>query len=609
MEPTEPLTPPTWDLGRYFDGVDTEAFRVFRDALRDDVDALRSRTETIGDLSPETIDAWASFIVELEQVSARARHIGSYVGCLSAADARDPVVEREDARLSGFRAEYAKLDAQLMSAIRGADDATFEGLLAHDTLDQLQHSLRRLRHRARQSMDGPLEMLAADLGVTGMSAWGRLYERLTGNLEFELAVSGQPTRRVPFAWKRSLTESPDPEIRRAALRGSNAAIERQHDVFATALNAIAGTRHLLYRRRGISDFLDVALFDSAITRKTLDAMLEAIAEAREIPRRYLRLKAGLLGQQRLGFQDISAPLPFGGAAAVPWHEARAQIEKSFSAVYPTLGDFARMAFDRNWIDAEPRSGKRPGGFCTSSTWIDESRIFVTYNDTLGDVQTLAHELGHAPHNWVMRDMRPGARNYPMTLAESASTFAETILSDELLDDPSSDDRTRALVLATRLDRAQSFMLDVPMRFDFERRFYEERAHGEVPTSRLRELMLEAQRTSYGDALADDELDEWFWASKLHFFITDVSFYNFPYTFGFLFSLSLCHLARREGPDFLPRYEALLRLTSLDTAEAVARKALGVDLESPEFWRGAIRLIEDDLMRFEDLLPKVSSDGA
>ena len=186
----------------------------------------------------------------------------------------------------------------------------------------------------------------------------------------------------------------------------------------------------------------------------------------------------------------------------------------------------------------------------------------------------------------------------MTLAETASTFAEQLIIDAVLANPDASPQERATVLDSRLQDAAVFLLNIPMRFFFEKAVYEERATGELSVSRLKELMLNAQRQCYSDCLAEDELDPWFWASKLHFYITGISFYNFPYTFGYLFSLGLFALAKQEGPSFLPRYEELLRLTGSDTAERVAARCLGVDLEAPDFWNASIDLIKQDLGRFE-----------
>ena len=187
----------------------------------------------------------------------------------------------------------------------------------------------------------------------------------------------------------------------------------------------------------------------------------------------------------------------------------------------------------------------------------------------------------------------------MTLAETASTFAEQLVIDAVLESPDATPEDRAVMLDSRMQDGSAFLLNIPMRFLFERAVYQERAAGELTVSRLGELMAEAQRTCYGDCLWEDELDPWFWASKLHFYLTGISFYNFPYTFGYLFSLGIFARAKREGPSFFPVYEKLLQMTGSDSAENLARSQLGIDLEAPDFWNASIDLIESDLARFEE----------
>jgi oligoendopeptidase F len=308
--------------------------------------------------------------------------------------------------------------------------------------------------------------------------------------------------------------------------------------------------------------------------------------------------------KNLGFQDLGAPLPVPDRDPVDWDGARRDIEKSFSEWHPDLGAFAKRAFEDRWIEAEMRDGKRPGGFCASSAQLEQSRIFMTFNDTVGDVMTLAHELGHAYHNKVMRGLRMYERRYPMTLAETASTFAESVLCGTMLADSGCDDVDRLVLLDTCMQRHQAFLLNIPMRFLFEDRFYTARRAGTVPASRLNELMLDAQRETYADTLDPEQMDPWFWASKLHFFITQVSFYNFPYTFGHLFSLGVYARAQKGGAAFHDTYVRLLRATGKDTAENIARDVLGVDLEAKDFWLECLDLVRQDLKAFEAAVPLV-----
>jgi oligoendopeptidase F len=234
----------------------------------------------------------------------------------------------------------------------------------------------------------------------------------------------------------------------------------------------------------------------------------------------------------------------------------------------------------------------------------ESRIFMTYNDSLGDVLTLAHESGHAFHGFLMRELRPYSRIYPMTLAETASTFGEQVLMNGLLDDAAVSETQKAMMLDAELGQGAIYLLDIPVRYEFEKSVYQERQEGELTVSRLKELMVDTQRRILGETLEPGGEDPYFWASKLHFYITGLTFYNFPYTFGFLLSRGLYAMFNANGSGFLPQYEQFLRLAGSDTAENVVKRTLGCDLETPEFWNEAIRSLEEPLNRLEALLRKV-----
>lgn len=201
---------------------------------------------------------------------------------------------------------------------------------------------------------------------------------------------------------------------------------------------------------------------------------------------------------------------------------------------------------------------------------------------------------------MLRPDRSLAASYPMTLAETASNFAEMILLSGMKSDPNLAPGMKAYLLDQEMLRAHAYLINIPMRYEFEKAFYTERAHGEVSVSRLGELMTGAQQQLYGDTLLPDGTDPLFWASKMHFFIGEVSFYNFPYVFGYLLSQALFARFQSEGPSFLPRYEAFLALTGSAPCEEVARRALDADLTSPDFWAEALRAIEPTLVAYEKL---------
>jgi oligoendopeptidase F len=595
-----------WDLSSYFPTFDGPEYRAHFEALEQGLDALETDASALRDLRVENAQAWATLYARDERLMAAFSHLASYIGCLTAAEVTNEGYRAAQARISSLGARFTKAFAPFLASLRVADDAAFAALTACEELRSARYYLGRLRDKAKRTMDPELEVLAAELGVDGLSAWSRLYDELAGRLEFEmpdLDDPSQPARRVPMAHRRSLLEDADPAVREAAFLQSNKAWDKLAHVAAAALNAISGARLTLYRRRGVTDFLEEPYFDAAVQGSTIEAMWSAVEENRETVWGYLRAKAKLLGKERLGFQDLYCPLPEvggQGGQGYSWDQAVALVLGAFEAGYPALAEFSRQMFERRRVESEQRAGKRPGAFCTTSLQSRESRVFMNFGGTLGDAHTLAHELGHAFHGNALRELRPMAARYPMTLAETASTFAERLLQDAILANPATDAATRLRILTARCNDAATYLCDIHMRFLFEKALYAERGQGELGVSRLKTLMLDAQRESFGDALDPERLDPLFWASKLHFYISGVSFYNFPYTFGFLLSLSLAASLREQGPSFLTRYEDFLRLTGDATAEQAASRALGVELASPAFWRAGLALIASDVAEFQVL---------
>lgn len=592
-----------WDMTAYFAGVDADGHRAFGAALDADIEQLARALREAPPLARASVARWTGLLVALEAVGARAGHLTSYYGCLGAADATDEAVRAATAAHAARVARADILVAGAREALGRAPDDAFAALLSAPALAGAGFHLERLRDEARYAMDEPRESLAADLGVTGFSAWSRLYDRIAGTLELELALPGRAPTRHPVSQARTLMEDADPAVRRAAFAGSARAWSGVGETVAACLNAIAGTRLLLYARRGIDDVLAPALRDAALERATLETMLDVVRARQPLARQFLRLKARLLGVERLGVCDIMAPPPGEDDGRIAWDDGLARVRAVFARAYPALAALAGQAVAERWIDHSPRPGKRPGAFCSTSPVLRTSRVFLTYAGAMGDVQTLAHELGHAFHGSVLRDLRPWAARYPMTLAETASTFAENLLTHAALADPATSDALRLRLLDQRLQDAEAFLLNIPMRFDFETALYARRAQGELGVAELQALMLAAQQQTYGDALDPAQLDPWFWASKQHFYFTTISFYNFPYTFGYLFSAGLFARFLEQGEAFLPRYEALLRRTGSASAETLAREALGVDLREPGFWHASIDLVERDLERFAALVER------
>jgi oligoendopeptidase F len=597
-----------WDLRSFFPDFNGPEMLSYKERLRAEVASLQERAAGAGPLTAATAETWEGIVLSLEEVEARLGHVTAYVECLGAADAGNEAYAREEALLAQSGAEAEKAEVDLLHAFQAAGDEVFAAFAAREKLRDAAHRLRRLRRRARRTMPREQERLAADLAVDGLHAWGRMYNTLSGKLDFEMSWPDGRVQRVPMAQWRALMSSADRRVGRAAFEGGNREWARVGDACAAALNAIAGSRLTLNRYRGHGHYLEPALHQSQVDLETLEAMYTAIHANLELPRRIFRAKASAFGRSGIWWFEREAPLALEGSGELDWEAGSRMVGRAFQQVYPGLADYFRQALEKRWIESEMRPGKRPGAFCTGSELIGEQRIYMTFAGALRDASTLAHEAGHAWHASLLRDLRPMARGYPMTLAETASVFAEQILAQGLAADPGLPDEQKLLMLDGELSDAAIMLLDITVRYKFERAFHDERASGEVGVTRLGELMAAAQRRLWGDALLPDGTDPWFWASKLHFYITGTTFYNFPYTFGFLLAMALVRRFRQQGSAFLRDYERFLRMTGSGSAEEVVQGVLGEDIRRPGFWAGGILALEEPLRRYEALLARGAAQG-
>lgn len=589
-----------WDLDGYFPRFDGPEYQEFKAELRRELSQRLKHAALLAPLGPDTAAAWKSEILAYENLGMRLGHVTSYVNCLAAADTASEAYRIERAGLSLLGAELQKLRGELLRALHNATETEISSLAADPALRDADFFLHRLRHESTLRMSTAEEALAADLNVVGLHAWGRLYDTLTGGMTFPMEWPDGRRETLPMSERRALMTNQDRRVRRAAFAGGNSVWAIHEETLAAALNGIAGARHTLNRHRGIDHFLDGSLFDAALTQRSLDAMLAAIHAHADLPRRILQLMGRLQGTPGIAWYDQEAPMQLPPQPPINWEQACASMARVFVEHYPAMGDYFEDMLVRRWIESEKRPNKMPGAFCTGSALSREQRVYMTYTDTMHDLITLAHEVGHAFHSHVLKSERPLVSRYPMTLAETASNFGEMLLIHGLLREPGLTDSQRAFLLDSELNRAPGYLLNIPVRFQFERRFYEERADGEVPVSRLKQLMCEAQREVFGDSLEPGGEDPYYWASKPHFFISSVTFYNYPYTFGYLLSHALFAQFRREGPDFLPKYEAFLRRSGSASCEDVVRETLGRDITLPEFWAEAIGNIEHSLKALEPL---------
>ncbi len=599
------MVPMDWDLKSYFSVFNGPTYKAFKAELINTIAALDKRAASLLVAEKPTIGQWETLLLDYEHMQGNFSHISSYVGCLSSADSYNEGYLKEETSLSEIQASLSKLTDKIMRGLGRMDDTIFAQLVARERLEDAGYLLSELRDQSRQRMSEELESLAADLGVTGLSAWSRLYFTTMGNLKFRYSDPENGEQVVPMAQLNSLLSSPSRERRIAAAEGAAVTFTEHQQTYAAALNAISGTRLALNKRRGIEGFLEPSLKQSRIQENTLRALMTAIEDRLPFAREVFNFRNSCMGIEDPGYVDLRAPLPLGGESGPTWDEGVALISGAFNSVYPALGSYFDEIIGKRWIDHSPRDNKRPGGFCTGSLATRESRIFMTYKDTLNDVLTLAHEAGHGWHSRILKDQRILAARYPMTLAESASTFAERILTKGVLQDPDYDNAVKLVLLDAEVEHMLAFLLDLPVRFRFEEAVYEQRKNGTLSAGEFCDLMRQTQRRIFGDTLAEGREDPWFWASKLHFYIEGIQFYNYPYTFGYLLSTAYVQRMRDGSDTALNSYENFLAGSGRMSCEQVVKESLGEDITDPNFWAQLIDGLQKPFAQYKQLLTELS----
>lgn len=591
-----------WDLDSILPHPKSDEFQHGFQNFRSELTDLAKRSESLPAPSgmAETIATWKSFLQQYEGVVCQASELASFIGCHAAADADNKLFQQFEARLSTLFPLQAQIATNLEFAVKQASQNDLAAMVAGDEyLKEIEFFLAEAKRNAAMRLPKEQELLAADLAVDGIQAWGRLYDRISGGLRISVMEKGEVVKKSVSQVQFDMAERP---IRENNFYAADKAWTTIEDTCADAINHIAGTRLTKYRRLGLKDHLEAPLRVNRLKRQTLDSMWQAISGRKSMMVDYLHTKARLLGIDKLAWYDQAAPLPIGKPgtdAALSWDEACRTTIETFHGFSPDFGEFAERALAERWIEAENRPGKRQGGFCTDLPIKRQSRIFMTFTNSPDSMSTLAHELGHAYHSHVLRDRPVFLRDYPMNLAETASTFAEAVLGEERLARAESKEE-KLSILDGMLGDAVAFLMNIHARFLFENAFHKKRADGELSADELSELMLIAQKEAYAEGFSEDGYNPRFWVSKLHFYITEIPFYNFPYTFGYLLSLGVYAMAPSLGKDFPEQYKKLLIATGCQETEAAVKSTLGQDLTTPDFWNKSLDIVEQRVARYKEL---------
>ena len=459
-------------------------------------------------------------------------------------------------------------------------------------LKEHEFFLFEIVEKGRYILSEKEENIISNMKNTGSSAWAKLKDNLVSNLMVDINGKEEPLTVV-----LNMAYDKDEKVRKSAYEAEIKSYKKVEEGVAAALNGIKGEVITISNIRGYKSPLQMTLLDSRMDEESLNAMLSAMKESLPVFRKYLRRKGELLGHKNgLPFYDLYAPI-VDCEMKFSYEEAGDFVEKNFRSFSESLGNYARKAINNRWIDVMPKEGKVGGAFCENIHSIGESRLLLNFGGSFSDVVTMAHELGHGFHGECLKNEKILNFDYPMPIAETASTFCETIIKTAAI--KNANKKEALAILETEICDDTQVIVDIYSRFLFEKNLFEKRKECALSVEEIKNLMLAAQKEAYGDGLDQNFLHPYMWLWKPHYYDADYNFYNYPYAFGLLFSKGLYAEYLKRGNSFVKDYEKLLSITGKNKLEDVA-KVMGIDIHNIEFWRSSLKLIEDNIEKFINL---------
>ncbi len=595
-----PASLPHWDMSVVYPGLDSPEYQQSIESIKNTITQTQQVFDQLHiqrlDAPPPTTAAAANMdwlLPQLNAVIEALSVINAYTNAFVSVDSRDSLAQSKMSELQKVNLSWSLLMTRFHAWVGSLDvDAIVD---QSEIAAQHAYMLRLAKDNAQHMMPPLEEVLAEELVLTGSSAWSKLYMVVSSQLMAEITVDAK-TQKLPMSVIRNLAYSPNSEERKAAYEAELVGWQTVAPVLAASLNSIKGEVNTLANHRGWKTALEASIAQAHIDQEIFDVMMRAAKDSFPDFRRYLQAKAAYLGKEKLPWYDLFAPV---GQSSRDWkfEESAAFIIEQFAAYSPKMGDFAARAFREHWIDAEPRAGKRDGAFCMRLRR-DESRILSNYKESYSGMKTLAHELGHGYHNLNLADKTPLQKITPMTLAETASIFCETLVKEGALRSASRSEQIE--ILQESLQSATQQIMDITSRFLFEQTVFQNRLARDLTVDELNEAMLAAQREAYGNGLDDRYLHPYMWAAKNHYYSGSRSYYNFPYMFGLLFGTGIYAAFKDDPALFRKNYDTLLASTGMgDAAELAAR--FGVDLRSYAFWQSSLDVIRGDINTFISLI--------
>ncbi len=575
-----------WDLSPLYDSLEDPQIEKDFERLSKIVEDSRTFFET----EAGAVEQIKEGVKLSEELSELVTKLASYLVLRMNADTSISKTIALLNRIRGIMAGFQPFEVGLKRLVAAQD---IDELIKENELQHYEFMLHESKAEAGFLLDAELEELIAHLNIYGVGAWENLFDQLTSTASVEMDGESKTLTEL-----RNLAYDPDQELRHKAYEAELSLYPQIEKSLAGALNSIKGQVNYLTERRGHASPLDESLFRNRTSRETLDALIDALIEKKDIFVRYYKAKAKYFGQESLHWADMFAPigkLPSGYTV----EDSREMLVSSFEKLHPPIAAVIDRAYEDQWIDFYPRENKVGGAFCSNLSIIKQSRVLSNFDGSFSAITTLAHELGHAYHGARIEDHAPLSQDYSMPVAETASTFNEIHFALEQIE-ASDDPEIKLGLLDSLLMNIGQTCCDILSRFLFEQQVFERVQKENLRSEDLQTIMHEAQVESYGDGLDAESLHPYMWACKGHYYSAGRSYYNYPYAFGSLFSAALYDKAQKEGSDFMEKYDQMLTATTVSTSEETGA-LVGLDLTDKQTWIKSVESFEPYVAEFENLI--------
>lgn len=571
-----------WSLTALYEGYEDDNYKKDITELEHIVNVLKQKakdkwntasvTENIEEVLKEAVSLLEQYIL----LYKKTEHFASLQ---QSADTTDIETVKQLDKIKKIVSEAGKAIAALNKYI-GSISNLEEIIERNAKLKEYKFFLKNTKENAMHTLGEEAEDVISKFNLSGGAAWENMRDYLTSTIEVDYKG-----KKVTLSDIRNMAYSPDKEVRKSAYEAELNSYEKIKDAVSYSLNNIKLQVMTECELRGYNSPLEMTLQASHMKKETLDVMLDEMKKFMPKFREYLKRKGELLGYQNgLPFYELFAPLGESHRKFTA-EEAQEYLVNIFKSFSEDLANMIERAFTEKWIDFFPRKGKVGGAFCANLPFIGQSRILTNFDGSLGDVVTLAHELGHAYHGLQIETHKPLNWNYSMPVAETASTFNETVVMNTLIKE--AEGKEKMVLIENQLQDITQIMLDIYSRYLFETAVFENRKEGFLFSAQLEQMMLDAQKEAYGDGLDQSCLHPYMWVCKPHYYSAELSFYNFPYAFGGLLARGLYAKYQEEGNAFIEKYKKMLYATTVNTVEDTAKIA-GIDLTKADFWRSSLQ---------------------